>query len=124
MHGAQWDLFKPTLDQQYEMWAKSEEGRQVKVLVVERAKQLRGSGYKRYGIKAILEAIRFDRDVQFGPASSYKVNNNISSRLARDIMFEHPELAGFFELRQLHDDGERPTSAVVVPIRYDTGRRR
>lgn len=96
------ELFHPSLDEQYERWKRSEHGLAVLAAARERALRLRHRGFKHYGIKCILEAIRFDFALQLGADDDgFKVNNNYSSRIARDLMASYPELSCFFETREL-----------------------
>ena len=97
-------LFEPTLDERFEEWLKTENGKAVFHEAAARARALLARGYKHFGIKAICEAIRYERAQAVGPdAEGYVVNNNYSSRLARRIMAIYPELKGFFETRDLKD---------------------
>lgn len=110
-------LFEKTLDDQFDEWIRSQDGQEIEFAVVARALALRAAGWARYGIKAILESIRFDRAVQRGPDAPFKVNNNYASRLARRVMRARPELDGWFETRELLSRRDRrPRRAVVVPI--------
>ena len=67
---------------------------------VQIAKDLRTAGRERYSADAICHVIRYFRDTR-GASDGFKVNNDYTSRLARKAMAEHPELAGFFETREL-----------------------
>lgn len=66
----------------------------------EKALQLRSRGWNRYGIKAIMEVVRFHRALETTDPD-FKLNNNYSSRYARMLMAQEPELIGFFEIREL-----------------------
>lgn len=58
---------------------------------------------RRVGIKAIYERVRWEYQVQTArQEDAYKLNNNYTSRYARLLMENEPELAGFFEIRKLH----------------------
>lgn len=73
--------------------------------VADRCRRLRARGFERYGIGAIVEAIRFDRSLAMGDdESGFRVNNSVRSRLARRVMADHTDLDGFFELRRLRSD--------------------
>lgn len=63
--------------------------------VVQRARELKASGVKRWSTKAAFEMFRYRcrRDGQYG------LNNNYTSICARQIMREFPDLKGFFETR-------------------------
>ncbi len=70
--------------------------------VAHRARQAKARGISKYGIRAILEPIRWHRVVELGEdASGFRLNNNVMSRLARDVMERCPDLADFFEVRSL-----------------------
>jgi hypothetical protein len=62
--------------------------------------QLKRKGWNHYGIKAIVEVVRFHRALETTDPD-FKLNNNYSSRYARILMDEEPELAGFFQTREL-----------------------
>lgn len=119
MRIVQYDLFGQTLDQQFDRWLASPSGQQILAEVAQRAEALRSTGFQRYGIKAILESVRYDADLRWGPDTDrepYLVNNNYASRLARHIMATVPNLAGFFEVRELRSKVLARSRAVVIPI--------
>jgi len=76
------------------------ENPQVYTALRDRALQLRRKGWNHYGIKAIVEVVRFHRALETTDPD-FKLNNNYSSRYARILMDEEPELAGFFQTREL-----------------------
>lgn len=87
----------------YRAWLRTEDGGTISRHIRDRAKALVDRGFTHYGIAALFEAARFDRDLDVGPdVEGWKLNNNHRSRLARDLMAKYPELAGFFETRELH----------------------
>ncbi len=70
--------------------------------VAERARKAKRHGIHRYGVRAILEPLRWRHVVELGEdQSGWKLNNNVMSRLARDVMERYPDLDGFFETREL-----------------------
>jgi hypothetical protein len=93
----------------YRDWRGTPDGLAVVAAVRRRALELRRRGWRRYGIQALAEVVRFDQAVAAGPdQEGYKVNNSHLSRLARDLMVEDDELRGFFEIRELRSrEGER-----------------
>lgn len=96
------ELFHPSLDEQYQRWKRTENGRAVLNAARERALRLRHRGFRHWGIKCILEAIRYDFALELGTDDDgFKVNNNWASRVARDLMQMHQELVGFFDTREL-----------------------
>ncbi len=61
---------------------------------------LRRQGRTRYGIKALVEALRFQYAVQT-TGDDFKINNDFTAHYARLLMREHPALADFFETREI-----------------------
>ena len=123
MSTSQLQLFEETLDQQFDRWLATPAGAELTHAVLDRALALKRRGWPFYGIKAILEHIRFEHDLRAGPdAEDYKVNNNYASRLARHIMALEPELEGFFHTRALtsRDDRRKPRRALIVPLQSST----
>lgn len=64
-------------------------------------------GHKRAGIKAIAERMRWLHMVQT-QGGEYLIDNSMLSRLARLLMERNPQLAGFFEIRELANDRRNP----------------
>jgi hypothetical protein len=94
--------FPATLQESFDAWLASPDGQRVYREVVERARTLRRRGWSHYGMKSLWEAIRYDWSVSVGPdADGWKVNNNWTSRMARRVMRDCPDLAAFFETREL-----------------------
>jgi hypothetical protein len=72
------------------------------------ARMVKASGLKQWGIKAAIEVIRFnylvgysDSIVVQGEPRRIAINNLIAPYLAREVMRLYPDLAGFFETREL-----------------------
>jgi hypothetical protein len=118
MRTVQYELFERTLDQIFDDWIGSPGGRALLDEATRRSIALRRRGFSRYGIKAILESVRFDQDINLGPDHEpFRVNNIYASRLARYIMGSVRDLEGFFETRELRSrNGHKPRRAVVIPI--------
>jgi hypothetical protein len=95
-----------TIQERFDEWLETPEGRSVYGLVRFRALALKARNWKHYSVKALVEAIRYDRDVKLGPTDGgFKINDHFSSRMARRVMAEVPELDGFFEVRVLREGG-------------------
>lgn len=77
---------------------------EVRQELIRMALELQDSGFDHYGIKALMEVVRWHRHVEYGPEDEWKCNNSYSSRYARAIMTEVPALAGFFETRELKSE--------------------
>lgn len=70
--------------------------------LVRLARELHARGRRHIGMKLLVENVRFSYYRQTtDPNSEFRVNNNYTSRYARLLCDEHPELAGLFELRKL-----------------------
>lgn len=90
------------VERAFAAWVASEEGQLVEREVIGRARLLLARGRRRYGIAALIEAIRYDWSIRLdGEPGGPRLNNSHRSLLARKIMAEQADLVGFFELRQL-----------------------
>lgn len=87
-------------DEGFMAWLQSDEGKLISTEFVRLARSLKDRGCRRYGAKAVCEYIRFNRALKEG-RDGFKLNNNVTSRLARWAMQTYPDLAGFFEVREL-----------------------
>jgi hypothetical protein len=63
--------------------------------------ELLQAGRKRYGAKSLIERIRWHMATTADPEEDWKIDNRHTSRYVRKLIAEHPEFAGFFELRKL-----------------------
>lgn len=61
---------------------------------------LKRKGWQRYGAKSCFELLRFHSNV-WAATEGWKLNNDYTSRYARLLMEQEPELAKFFSLRRL-----------------------
>lgn len=57
-------------------------------------------GYEKYSADSILHRIRWEAPVKNSKSGEYKVNNNISSYMARRFIRKHPNHENFFALRR------------------------
>jgi len=89
------------VDQAFDAYMETPHARAIEAEVIARARRLKACGWHSYGIAAIFEAIRFDRGLALGPSpDEWKCNNSHRAGLARRIMREHSDLAGFFSTRE------------------------
>jgi len=66
------------------------------------AYQAKAAGRKRIGMKLIFERLRWEYFIRTDrPEAEFMLNNNYTSRYARLLMANEPELAGMFETRIL-----------------------
>ena len=64
------------------------------------AEQVLSTGLTSYSAYALLERIRWRRDVET-TGDTFKVNNNFKPFYARKLMDEDPRFVGFFRLRRM-----------------------
>ena len=62
------------------------------------ALDLKRAGRDVYGIKSLIEVVRWHRNITTR-GDEFKINNNYAPYYARLIMSREPELEGFFNLR-------------------------
>lgn len=84
-------------------WRFHEQHPLVYQLLVRFAREWKRAGHRRCGIKMLWERVRWEVGIEGLPDSSddWKLNNNYHSRYARLMMRQEPDLAGFFETREL-----------------------
>lgn len=64
-------------------------------------------GYKHYGAKSIIEAIRFHRNVsKHTGGGPFRINNNLTAYYARKFHKKYPQYNGFFETREVKGENE------------------
>ena len=84
-----------------------EENPHVYSTLVQEAVKLRGQGWKHFGLKCLYERARWLITMKTripDDMEPYKLNNNYTSRYARLIMKQEPDLKGFFRLRKLKEE--------------------
>lgn len=64
------------------------------------ADQLAAAGVRRFGVKALVERLRWDWTVQTA-GDDFKVNNSFTSRYARLLIERRPDFADMIETREL-----------------------
>lgn len=86
------------LDEAYRAWI--EANPVVLDVFIRRAKELIAQGRQKFGAKRIVEDMRWDERL-WTHGEPWKINNRHVSRLVRDAIARCPELAPYFELREL-----------------------
>ena len=72
--------------------------------LVRLAREAKSQGCKKLGMKFLFERLRWEYILKTKhSASEYAINNNFTSRYARMIMDDCPDLQGFFETRRLRE---------------------
>lgn len=72
---------------------------QIYEAVVRFSLELKRRGRWHLGMKAVFERLRWWSNVEATTGDAFKLNNNWTSRYARLVMKNEPELTGFFETR-------------------------
>ena len=72
-------------------------------LFVEFACKAKDRGQTRFSVDAILHAIRWHVVIET-EGDDFRLNNDFAAPMARRLIAERPEFAGFFELRRSQDD--------------------
>lgn len=95
------DLDTPSIQEQFEAFHRRHPD--VFELFRRYAWDLRHAGRKRFGAKAIMERIRWDRMTSSAgdPAEVAKIPNNYTSRYVRLLIEQDGSFAGFFRLARL-----------------------
>lgn len=103
----QLDLLEPkpvpgSLDDQFERWAASDHGIEAIAAFTREAYKIKAAGHAHWGAKKIFEDLRFTSQHPKGSDEhGFKLNNLFTSRVVRLVVERHPELKGFFRLREL-----------------------
>lgn len=75
-----------------------EENPHVAAVLREKALAVKALGMRTFGVKALVEAVRWDPRLRTS-GQPFKLNNNHTAAYARLLMETTPELRGFFRLR-------------------------
>lgn len=70
------------------------------------ARRWRAAGHTRCSINMLFEIVRYESGLLSASNGAPALNNNLRSRYARLLMWNEPDLAGFFETRQLRSSME------------------
>ena len=120
----QLDLFSPTRYQEFLAFMQTPAGREVANRFIRIAWGV-WKRKKRIGAKAIWERLRWNYAMRAaGPeADEFKLNNNHTAYMARLAMEKEPRLQGFFDTRDIRDNGaEKPERrAILVTLKDRKG---
>ena len=64
------------------------------------AMQLKANGHKKWGMKSLIEVLRWQHAMQTTD-TMFKINNNHAPYYARYLMDMEPQLEGFFNIRKV-----------------------
>lgn len=90
-----------TIQERFDEWMETDDGRKVYAHIRDRALDLRRRGWEHFAVGCLWETARYDSHLRAGPTGGYKLNDHFRSRIARVLMTQEPELDGFFEIREL-----------------------
>ena len=86
--------------ERYRTWRQTLHGEEVFDAATKITRQIQAKGFKHYSMQAIIYIIRHRRHLRHGPdADDYKINNNFTSYLAREISRELDLPDDFFSVR-------------------------
>lgn len=69
--------------------------------LVRLARRAKARGHRRMGIELCFGALRWNRFMSTTGEGGFKLNDHFTSRYARLLMAQEPDLADFFETREL-----------------------
>jgi len=69
-------------------------------MLVQMARKLKSRGIEHYSIRKLWHVMEWEYIFKVSPNSDFRLNNNYTSRYARLIMEQEPDLDGFFEVRE------------------------
>jgi predicted fused transcriptional regulator/phosphomethylpyrimidine kinase len=96
------EVTRVTLLAKYNEWRLTAHGREVYGQAAALTRKLQASGRKHYSIRAIVNYIRFEIDLAHGTdRAGWKVNNNMTPYLARELESNKVCDPGFFEKRKV-----------------------
>lgn len=75
-------------------------------LIVAKVRWLVSRGFRHFGMKAIFENLRWEHAIETRDESGFKLCNTYTSRYSRLVEELHPDLVGFFRLRELRAERE------------------
>jgi len=76
---------------------------EVYAAIVRFARDVRAKGHRRFGIRVIWERARWFLSIE-RTEGEYKLNDHYTSRYARLVMEQEPDLRDFFEVRNLRQE--------------------
>lgn len=96
----QLSLMKPSIQDQFEEFHRLNPG--VYAELAHLARRAKARGHHKLGIELLFAIVRWNRLMRTNdPASGFKLNDHYTSRYARLLMDQEPDLEGFFETRRL-----------------------
>ena len=98
MHALQAELFKPTLEQQFAAFHRSNP--HVYEALVAEARELKKLGVRQISIRDLVAFVRRE-NIRIRRTDDFRINNNHTSRFARLIIEKHPELRDVIAVREL-----------------------
>lgn len=69
--------------------------------LVELAREAQAKGHARYSIDGLFHVLRWEQPITTDTSEVFRLNNDYRSLYARLIMKQEPDLASFFETREL-----------------------
>jgi len=90
-----------TIAERYDAWRATAHGKHVYDMFCSFAYRALNSGVKRYSHKWIVERVRWEVWIETKSPDSFKINNDYTSRMARELVNEDVRFGSLFQLRAL-----------------------
>lgn len=91
--------------QRFRQWLQTSHGKQVYSLFRKFAERWRDAGHDRCSACLIVQRLRWECGI-VGKYNGYKISNDHAPMLARQLVQDHPEYAGFFAFHEDNTDHE------------------
>jgi|3_EtaG_2_1085321.scaffolds.fasta_scaffold190988_2 hypothetical protein len=96
-NGQEFFSFVGPLERQFRIY--HEKNPEVYLEILDTTRTLKRAGHNFYGMKSIIEVVRWHRNIKTRGGEEFKINNNYAPFYARMIMAREPELSDFFNIR-------------------------
>jgi hypothetical protein len=90
---------RASIDERFEVWLA--ENPEAWAVIRRFAYEALRSGRNRFGIRAIMERVRWHINIETNGDETFKLNNDYNSRMARKLIAEEPRFDELFETRRL-----------------------
>jgi len=100
-----------TIQQRFDQF--HQDNPEVYLHLVQYAREVRARGYRKFGIGALWERLRWYTQIETTSGEPFRLSNDFRSRYARLIMQREPDLEGFFNLRELRESPEEMYQAAT-----------
>ena len=96
----------------FDIWIHTDHGREIARAVIRLAMALKNSGFKKFGIGAIVERIRWNMAVKNRDENGFKISNSYRAGLSRFAVDRRPELKDFFMMKEQKNSDLMPLTVL------------